>query len=148
MVVDTSGAVPAFHEVSDPDLGNLRAAIASGATALVAGPASSSDRTRVLRLDLADPAAPVVVRRQEVPGAFVALASDGAGTAVVAIHGEGDTAESTAFHQGYLLRESGGGFQVTGLPLAFWSQSQQPLAAHAGHLFAVQGVGLGHLRIR
>jgi hypothetical protein len=148
VVADTSGVAPTFQEVSDPVLGNLRAAAASGSTALVAGPASSPDRSRVLRLDLTSPAAPVVVHGQEVPGAFVAFASDGDATSVVAIHGEGDTAEPTAFHQGYLLRESSSGFQVAGLPLPFWSLCDQPLAAHAGHLFAVEAVGLGLLRIR
>jgi len=148
VVADASGAAPTFQEVSDPVLGDLRAAEASGAAALVAGPASSPDRSRVLRLDLVSPATPVVVHGLEIPGAFVALASDGGATSVVAIHGEGDAAEPTAFHQGYLLRESSSGFQVAGLPLPFWSRSDQPLAAHAGHLFAVEAAGLALLRIR
>jgi len=148
VVADTSGAAPTFQEVSDPVLGNLRAAAASGSTALVAGPGASPDRSRVLRLDLTSPSMPLVVHGQEVPGAFVAFASDGDDLSVIAIHGDGDTSEPTAFHQGYLLRESSSGFQYAGLPLPFWSLGDQPLAAHAGHLFAVEAVGLGLLRIR
>lgn len=148
VVADTSGPAPTVREVSDPVLGNLHAASSSGASALVAGPGSSPDRSRVLRLDLTDLAAPVVVRGAEVPGAFVAFAWDGDATSVIAVHGEGDTAEPTAFHQGYLLRASSDGFQHAGLPLPFWSVSDQPLAAHAGHLFAVETAGLGLLRIR
>lgn len=148
VVADTSGPVPAFQEVSDPILRDLRAAEASAGTALVAGPGDAPDRSRVLRLDLTDPAVPVVVHAQEVPGGFVALAWDGGATSVIAVHGEGDGAEPTAFHQGYLLHESSGGFQQAGIPLPFWSRCDQPLAAHAGHLFAVEAVGLAHLRIR
>lgn len=147
-VADTAGATPSLLEVSDPLLGNLRAAEASGSAAMVAGPGAVPDRTRVLRLDLTTPSAPAVVHGVEVPGTFAAFAWDGGETSVVAIHGEGDGTAPGAFHQGWLLRESGGGFEPTGLPLPFWSLSRQPLAAHAGHLFAVESVGLGLLRIR
>jgi hypothetical protein len=147
-VVADAAAGPTFQEVSDPVLAGLRAAEVDGATALVAGPGSTADRSRVLRLDLASPAAPAVVHAAEVPGAFVASASDGGAFSVVATHGAGDTTEPTAFHQGWLLRESAAGFEPEGLPLPFWSRSDQPLAAHDGHLFAVEAVGLGFLRIR
>lgn len=148
VVADTSGPVPTFLEVSEPNLGGLRAAEVSGSSALVAGPGSSPDRSRVLRLDLTSPRVPVVVHEQEIPGTFVALAWDGGATSVIAVRGEGDGPEPTAFHQGYLLRESAGGFEATGLPLPFWSISDQPLAARAGHLFAVQAAGLAFLKIR
>ncbi len=148
LVVDTTGATPSFTEVTDPGLSGLQAGRAAGGDAVVAGPGSGPDRTRVLWLDLADPAAPAVTRAEEVPGAFVALAWDGGDGAVVAIHGAGDDARLGSFHQGYLLRGAAGGPAAAGIPLPFWSLSPQPLAAKDGQLFAAQAGGVAQLRIR
>lgn len=148
LVADLSGATPAFQEVSDPVLRNFRGGFADGPGAVVAGPGSAPDRTRVVRLDLGDPSAPVVVRSLEVAGAYVALAWGGGATSVIATRGPGDDARPEAFHEGYLVREAADGFHASGLPLAFWSQSRQPLAAHADRLFAVEAGGLAHLRLR
>jgi hypothetical protein len=148
VLVDPSAATTTFSEVADPALADLRDAYADGASALIAGPALSPGSSRVLRLDLTNPAAPVIVSGHEVPGAYVAFAWDGGATSVVAIHGQGDGADPRAFHQGYVVREEAGGFQDAGVPLTFWSQSRQPLAAHADRLFAVEGEGLLFLRIR
>lgn len=146
--VDPSLAPTIFTEVSDPAVANVRAAFADGAGAMVAGPAAAPGRSRVLRLDLAAPGAPVVIRGAEVAGAFVAFAWDGAATSVLAVHRDGDGADPASFHEGYVLREGAGGLDAAGVPLTFWSRSAQPLAAHAGRLFAVEGRGLALLRIR
>jgi hypothetical protein len=148
VVVDPAGAAPSFSEVSDAALANLRDAYAGGAGAMVAGPAASFGRSRVLRLDLATPAAPAIVRSHEVPGSYVTFAWDGGSTSVVAIHGDGDGPDPRSFHEGYVVREETDGFADFGVPLTFWSQSSQPLAAHANHLFAVEARGLLFLRIR
>jgi hypothetical protein len=148
VVVDLAGAEPAFWEVSDPVLRDLRSVAAAGGGALAAGPAATPGRSRVLRLDLSDPGAPVVVRSHECAGAFVAFAWDGGVTSVIAVHGAGDDAAPASFHQGYLLREGPGGFEESGLPLPFWSQSSQPIAAHANRLFAAQAGGVALLGIR
>jgi hypothetical protein len=147
VLVDPSSATT-FAEVTDPTLAGVRDASADGASALVAGPASSPGRSRILRLDLSNPAAPAVVRGHEVPGAYVAFAWDGGSTAVIAVHGSGDGADPRAFHEGWVVREGAGGFADEGVPLTFWSETSQPLAAHVDRLFAVEAQGLLFLRIR
>jgi hypothetical protein len=147
VAVDPSGATPTFTEVSDPALGNLRRAFPDGAGALVAGPAAAFDRSRVLRLDLTTPGAPVIVASTELAGTYVAFAWDGGATSVVAVHGAADGPDPLAFHQGYVVREVAGGFHGTGVPLTSWAQSDQPLAARASHLVAVSAQGLLLLRI-
>ena len=148
LTADTTGATPAFAEQRHPVLHDLREALALGDAALAAGPADDPDRTRVLRLDLTDPAAPAVVRSHEVPGGLVAFAWDGAATSLVAVHGPGDDADPVSFHEGYLLLESPAGFQARGVPLQFWSRGRQVLAAHAERLLAVQAAGVAALRIQ
>jgi hypothetical protein len=148
VVADVSTAPPTFTAVNDPVLRDLRDAHADGDVAVAAGPASASDRSRVVRLDLTDPSAPAVVRSHEVPGSYVAFAWDGGATSVVAVHGPGDDADPTSFHQGYLVLESAGAFQDRGVPLPFWSRGHQVLAARAGRLLAVEAVGAAYLEIR
>jgi hypothetical protein len=148
VAVDPTSATTIFREVSDPALANVRDAQAGGATAVVAGPSSTFGRSRVLRLDLTDPAAPAIVRGHEVPGTYVTFAWDGTSTSVVAVHGDGDGADPLRFHEGYVVREGADGFSDAGVPLTFWSESGEPLAAHADRLFAVEARGLLFLRIR
>jgi len=147
VVVDPGAANP-FTESSDALLANVEDARADGAGAVVAGPAPSFGRSRLLRLDLTDPASPVIVRTLELEGAYVAFAWDGDSTAVVAIHGAGDDANPRSFHEGYVVREEADGFAAVGVPLTFWSVGDQPLSAHASRLFAAQARGLALLRIR
>jgi hypothetical protein len=147
-VIDPEAPSPTLDEFTDASLGNLRCAFVSGTVAMVAGPASTFDRSRLLRLDLTSLAAPRIVRSHEMPGTFVALAWDGGSTSVVAVRGNGDGPDARTFHQGYVVREGIGGFTDAGVPLEFWSLSTQPLAAHAGRLFAVEARGLLFLRIR
>lgn len=151
VTADVTGPTPAFREVADPLLRDARAAAAlpGGAGAWVAGPGGAADRARVLRLDLSDPAAPVVLRSADLAGAFVAFAWDGGEEAVLAVHGEGDDpARPESFHEGWLLRESAGGLAATRLPLPFWSRSAQPFALHARRLLAAQPGGVTLLRLR
>ncbi len=150
LVVDTGVPGGSVTEVADPVLRDLREARpdADRGTAVAAGPGSAADRSRVLRLDLSTPATPVVLRSAEVAGRFVAFAWDGGDASVLAIHGAGDDARPESFHEGWLLRERAGGFEVSGLPLPFWSTSAQPLAARAGRLLAAQGGGAALLRLR
>jgi len=148
VVADTTGGEPAFTEVVDPALANLQAASPGGRSALAAGPGSATGRTRVLRLDIADPTAPAVASSTEVSGTFVALAWDGGDTSVVAVHGDDDGVDPTAFRQGYLVRDGGGGLQASVIPLSFWSLSAQPLAARSGLLLAVGANGVALTRYR
>lgn len=141
-------AVTTFVEVNDPVLANVRDAFADGAGAVVAGPAATIGRARILRLDLEHLVAPAVVRSHELSGGHVALAWDGASTSIVALHGAGDGPDPRSFHEGAVVREGTGAFADEGVPLTFWSQTRQPLAAHAGRLFAPQARGLAFLRIR
>jgi hypothetical protein len=142
VMADTTSGTPAFAEVVAPALANLQAATPAGSGAMAAGPGSAFDRTRVVRLDLTDPAAPAVAASQEVSGAFAGFAWDGGDASVVAIHGDDDGAAPTTFHQGYLLREGGGGFHGSAVPLSFWSLSGQPLAARSGLLLAAGASGV------
>jgi hypothetical protein len=147
VAIDPGGAAT-FSEVSDPALAGIEAVYLDGAGAVAAGPATTLGRSRLLRLDLTNPAAPVVVRSQELPGAYVAFAWDGGSTSVLAVHGDGDDADPMSFHEGWRVREGADGFHAEGIPLTFWSRSPQPVAAHAGRLFAVEARGLLFLGVR
>ncbi len=150
VAVDLTGGAPAFQDVAAPSLAGVRAAApsADGRAAMAAGDGPAPGHAVVLRLDLAVPSAPTVVARRELPGAFAAFAWDGEDLSVLAVHGEADGAAPGAFHQGWLVREGAGGFEAEGVPLAFWSDSAQPLAARAGHLLAARADGVALLRIR
>ena len=135
-------ASPTFTAVSDPVLRNFRSAFPDGAEAMVAGPSLALGRSRVVRLDLADPAAPAVRRSHEVDGAFRFFAWDGASISVIATGGDGANV-----HEGYVVHEAREAFTSQGIPLPAWWRDGNPIAAHAGRLFALSSGGLGFYRI-
>lgn len=138
VMVDPSRPTPTFQPVADTDLRDIRDAYADGVGAIVAGPASTLSRSKVLLLDLTSPTAPVVAKRHEVAGGYATFAWDGASTFVVAIDS----------HQGYLVTEDADGFHDFGIPLPTWYYGGHPLAAHSGHLFALDPYGMLFFRLR
>jgi hypothetical protein len=142
--VTPDATAPTFDAVQNPIIRNFQSAFADGAEALVAGPAVSVGRSRVVRLDLRSPGAPAMIRSYEVNGDFGFFAWDGASTSVVAIAGGwGHTVT-----EGYVVREENGSFTSFGIPLPERSDTANPIAAHANLLFAVGQDGFGVYAIR
>lgn len=133
---------PTFTTVTDPILRNFKAAFADGAEAIVAGPSLALGKSRVVRLDLASPSAPAVLRSHEVTVPYSFFAWDGGTTSVLAT-GSGDD----SVLEGYVVHEVGDTFTSAGIPLPMWSGGKNPLAAHGGRLFALGYGGFGVYRI-
>ncbi len=142
--VTPDATAPAFDEVDDMEVRNFQGAFADGTEAIVAGPAATLGRSRVVRLDLSSPGSPVVLRSHEVDGTFADFAWDGGSTSVVAV-----ADERYMYGQGYVVREEGGTFRSFGIPLPppSWGTGGS-ITAHADRLFALSNTGFGFYRIR
>ncbi len=135
---------PVFTAVDHGVLRNFRGVYPDGAEAIVAGPSTTLGKSRVARLDLTSPAAPVVVRSDEIAAPFGFFAWDGETTSIVAAAGVG----ATPVHEGYVVHEEGGAFTSAGIPLPQHFGTANPIAAHADRLFALSDFGFGMYRIR
>lgn len=141
-----NGASTTFTEVHGDALRGVAAAYADGAQAIVAGPSPNVGRSRVMRLDLSAPAAPIVVRSHEVPVEYGSFAWDGASLGILVAARQG----SDPLHEGYAVHEAGGAFTSAGIPIPsyyVYSPAARPVAAHSGRLFALDYGGFGMYRV-
>jgi hypothetical protein len=142
----TPAAAPTFAVVSHPVIRSFARAFGAGPEAVVAGPADTVGRSRVVRLDLRSPGSlgPVVMRSHEVDGTFAGFAWDGGATSVVAIEGF-----YGVVHEGWVVRERDGAFTSSGTPLpARYGDYGPSIAAHSDRLFALGNDGFGFYGLR
>jgi hypothetical protein len=142
--VTPDATAPRFDAVQDPVIRNFGYAFPDGAEAIVAGPAASTGRSRIVRLDLRSPGSPTVLRSHEVNTEFGFFAWDGASTSVFAVPGP----YNVAVVEGYVVREENGSFTSFGIPLPERFTPGNSIAAHADLLFALSNYNFGIYLIR
>lgn len=144
VLVTPAGATPTFQAFDDAIIRNFQSAFADGTDAMVSGPGLAFSSSRVVRLDLTVPAAPVIVRSIEVPREYAGFAWDGAGTSVVGVLVD----SFGPVLEGYLVHEQADGFSARGIPFPSTRAIGTSFAAHADRLIVQDSEGLGLYRFQ
>jgi hypothetical protein len=123
---------PSFVATTSADVRAFRHAFPDGAEAVAAGPARTMGKTRIVRLDLSDPSAPIVKKASELDGEYASFAWDGGDLCTLEILG----VKGAGFYQGYVVHEDHAGFFGTRVPFPlWWQETETHVAAHAARLF-------------
>lgn len=138
--VEPDASSPSFVSSTSVEVRRFRRAFLDGTDAVAAGPAATFGMTRIARLDLSNPRAPVVKKSSELNGEYASFAWDGGEISTLEILG----VRGTGWDHGYVVREGPGGFTGTAIQFPYWWQEAEThVAAHAARLFLLHAAPRG-----